>query len=86
MTRYQSVIDLKSGLVFRLEALAWLYDGLRLLTPNEFLPLLDEHELFLLYRQGLQQLLADAQPLGARLPCWPTLAPTSICMQRGRRK
>jgi len=60
---YQPVIELKTGALVKVEALARLLEEGRLLAPAEFLPLLDSEELFLLYRQGLEQALSDAR-------CW----------------
>lgn len=58
---YQPVINLKTGELVKVEALARLRDGDRLLTPDQFLPLFDDDELFTLYQLGLSQSLAEAQ-------------------------
>ena len=58
---YQPVIDLTSGRLVKVEALARMHEGARLLQPDEFLPLLDDNEMFSLFRLGLHQALTDAQ-------------------------
>ncbi|HYW76924.1 MAG TPA: EAL domain-containing protein, partial [Gammaproteobacteria bacterium] len=58
---YQPVIDLQSGRLIKAEALARLRDGDELLLPERFLPLFDDEDLFVLYRQGLSQGLNDVQ-------------------------
>lgn len=58
---YQPVIDLQSGRLIKAEALARLREGGGLLLPERFLPLFDDEDLFVLYRQGLHHVLNDAQ-------------------------
>jgi len=58
---YQPVIELRSGRLIKAEALVRLRDGNRLLEPERFLPLFDDNDLFVLYRQGLRQALSDVQ-------------------------
>ncbi len=60
----QPVVDLRSGSLVRVEALARLIqpDG-RILSPADFLPLLGDAELARLFRQGLDQALGY-------LPIW----------------
>ena len=58
---YQPVIELQSGRLVKAEALVRLRDGDRLLEPERFLPLFDDNDLFVLYRQGLRQALSDVQ-------------------------
>lgn len=54
---YQPVVSLPSGEVTKLEALARLRDGERLVSPAEFLPSFGDHELYALFAQGLHQSL-----------------------------
>lgn len=58
---YQPIIDLKSGRLAKVESLVRLHDGHRLLSSHQFLPLLDDDWLFMVYRQGLRQALADVR-------------------------
>ncbi|MDE4920636.1 EAL domain-containing protein [Cupriavidus metallidurans] len=54
---YQPIVELKSGNVIKVEALARLRDGNRLLMPGDFLPALSGEQLLELYAQGLEQAL-----------------------------
>ncbi len=59
---YQPIIDLRSGKLDRLEALARLRgrDG-KLFSPARFLPAFGEEELLQLFQLGLKQICADAK-------------------------
>jgi EAL domain-containing protein (putative c-di-GMP-specific phosphodiesterase class I) len=57
--RYQPVIDLPSGRLLKLEALARMRDGNELLTPSRFLPALGERDLTRLLTIALDQALAS---------------------------
>lgn len=54
---YQPIVELPAGNCFKVEALARLSDGTRLLTPDEFLPACGSVELGQLFSQGLAQVL-----------------------------
>ncbi|MBN3858264.1 EAL domain-containing protein [Paraburkholderia sp. Ac-20340] len=56
---YQPLLSLASGECGKVEALARLHDGERLLTPDEFLFALASDDLLELFARGLQQALAD---------------------------
>ncbi|PXW24837.1 EAL domain-containing protein [Paraburkholderia caballeronis] len=56
---YQPLVDLKSGCVTKVEALARLRDGDRLLTPAVFFPALSSDDFVALYAHGLRQALAQ---------------------------
>jgi len=56
---YQPLIDLKSGRVTKVEALARLSDGDRLIYPDQFLPAFSADDLCELYRQGIEHALAQ---------------------------
>ncbi len=58
---YQPLIDLKSGRVAKVEALARLQDGNRILAPGEFFPVLSSDDFLYLYERGLGQTLARRQ-------------------------
>jgi EAL domain-containing protein (putative c-di-GMP-specific phosphodiesterase class I) len=63
---YQPLLSLSNGQCAKVEALARLRDGDRLLTPDEFLFALASDDLLELFVRGLQQALADrAQWLAA---------------------
>ncbi|PXW23091.1 EAL domain-containing protein [Paraburkholderia caballeronis] len=53
----QPIMDLRTGNVTKVEMLARLFDGSRLLMPNEFLPALTSDDFFELYVRGLGQAL-----------------------------
>lgn len=57
----QPILDLKTGRVTKVEMLARLFDGSRLLTPQEFFPALTSDDFFELYVRGLAQALSDRQ-------------------------
>ncbi len=59
LMHYQPLIDLKSGRVTKVEALARLRDGDRLITPDQFLPAFSSDDLFELYRQGIEKVLSQ---------------------------
>jgi EAL domain-containing protein (putative c-di-GMP-specific phosphodiesterase class I) len=78
----QPIVDLRTGEVHQVEALARLAlgDG-RLVSPLVFLPLLDDDDLDLLFRESVDQALAslagwDAQ--GVRLTVSVNLAPSTL--------
>lgn len=58
---YQPVIDLQTGRLVKVEALARLREADLLLTPDRFLPVFDNDDLFQLYQLGLRQALQDAR-------------------------
>jgi EAL domain-containing protein (putative c-di-GMP-specific phosphodiesterase class I) len=55
---FQPVIDLPTGRLSKLEALARLVDGDRLVTPGEFLPAFGDDELVRLFEIGVDQSLS----------------------------
>ncbi|HEY4802901.1 MAG TPA: EAL domain-containing protein [Paraburkholderia sp.] len=56
---YQPLVNLATGKAGKVEALARLRDGQRLLVPDEFLPALSSDDLQALFARGLDQALAD---------------------------
>ncbi|RQH09167.1 EAL domain-containing protein [Paraburkholderia dinghuensis] len=58
---YQPLLDLKTGRVTKVEALARLKDGDRLLSPAEFFPALSSDDFLELYVRGLGQALSHRQ-------------------------
>ncbi len=54
---FQPIVDLSTGEIDKVEALARLRDDTSLLTPNLFLSTLNRDELLTLYRLGLEQAL-----------------------------
>jgi EAL domain-containing protein (putative c-di-GMP-specific phosphodiesterase class I) len=56
---YQPLMDLKTGQITKVEALARLRDGDRLLTPGEFFPALSSDDFLELYARGLRQALSQ---------------------------
>ncbi len=56
---YQPLMDLKTGQITSVEALARLRDGERLLTPGEFFPALASGDFLELYARGLMQALSQ---------------------------
>ncbi len=81
---YQPIIDLRDGRCRKVEALARLRDGARLLTPDEFLPACGSVELGQLFRQGLAQVLrrlGEWERLGLRVDASINLPP-SVLRQR----
>jgi EAL domain-containing protein (putative c-di-GMP-specific phosphodiesterase class I) len=56
---YQPLLDLRTGQVTKVEALARLRDGDRLLMPGEFFPALSSDDFLELYVRGLGQALAQ---------------------------
>jgi EAL domain-containing protein (putative c-di-GMP-specific phosphodiesterase class I) len=64
---YQPIIDLRSGRMLKVEALARLLDEAdRLVEPERFLPACGRDELFTLLQLGLDQAAASAKALHAR--------------------
>ncbi|NMV38099.1 EAL domain-containing protein [Ralstonia insidiosa] len=55
---YQPILDLRTDKMMRVEALARLRDGDRMLTPAEFFPALSNDDFLELFVQGLDQVLA----------------------------
>ena len=53
----QPIVKLATGAVDKVEALARLRDGDRLLNPNDFLPAFGHQELQVLFHKGLRQIL-----------------------------
>jgi EAL domain-containing protein (putative c-di-GMP-specific phosphodiesterase class I) len=56
---YQPLMDLKTGQITKIEALARLRDGNRLLKPEEFFPALSSDDFLELYTRGLMQALSQ---------------------------
>lgn len=56
---YQPLLDLATGTVSKVEALARLRDGERLLAPDEFLSALSSDDLLTLFSRGLDLALAE---------------------------
>jgi EAL domain-containing protein (putative c-di-GMP-specific phosphodiesterase class I) len=56
---YQPLLDLRTGQIGKVEALARLRDGDRLLAPGEFFPALSSNDFLVLYVRGLGQTLAQ---------------------------
>ncbi len=56
---YQPILDLRSGKVTKVEALARLQDGEKLLSPGEFLDVLEGDDLLEVFSRCLNQALAD---------------------------
>jgi len=54
----QPILDLKTDRVTKVEMLARIFDGTRLLTPGEFLPVFTSDDLLELYVRGLEQALS----------------------------
>ncbi|MGN6579416.1 MAG: EAL domain-containing protein [Bordetella sp.] len=54
---YQPLLDLKTRRIVKVEALARLRDGDRLLSPGEFFPALTSEDFLVLYARGLDQVL-----------------------------
>ena len=81
---YQPIVELRSSRCFKVEALARLDDGTRLLSPDEFLPACGSVELAQLFSQGLAQVLHDLgewQREGVRIDASINLPP-SVLRQR----
>jgi EAL domain-containing protein (putative c-di-GMP-specific phosphodiesterase class I) len=55
---YQPILNLRTGLVTRVEALARLRDGSTVHAPGQFMRVLSADDLFELYDRGLGQVLA----------------------------
>ncbi len=72
---YQPIVDLRSGELVKVEALARLVDDAGgLLAPDQFLPACGSDELFTLLQLGLEQAALDAKALHTRgLPDTVTL-------------
>lgn len=62
---YQPIVELRSGAVVGVEALARLQEGARMRAPHEFLPLLSASDRREMARGVLAQALADLDALGA---------------------
>lgn len=58
---YQPLLDLTTGQVTKVEALARLQDGDRLLAPGEFFPALSSEDFLTLYKRGLEQALSQSR-------------------------
>jgi len=56
---YQPLLDLSRGAIVKVEALARLADGGRVLSPGEFLPAMLVDDLLEIYVRGLDRALAD---------------------------
>jgi EAL domain-containing protein (putative c-di-GMP-specific phosphodiesterase class I) len=54
---YQPLLDLKTRRIVKVEALARLRDGDRLLSPGDFFPALSSEDFLVLYARGLDQAL-----------------------------
>jgi EAL domain-containing protein (putative c-di-GMP-specific phosphodiesterase class I) len=57
LTHYQPLLDLRTGVVTKVEALARLADGERLLAPGQFLPAMGLDDLLEIYVRGLANAL-----------------------------
>lgn len=55
---YQPILDLHTGAIVKVEALARLRDGDRVLTPGEFFPGLTQEDFHELYVRGIEQSLS----------------------------
>lgn len=78
---YQPLLGLKDWKIIRVEALARLRDGARLLTPGEFLPTFSSDDLLELYARGLDQALSQRESwraVGLDLPVSINLPPSAI--------
>ena len=78
----QPVVDLRTGSTYLVEALARLeLDDGTLISPAAFLPLLDERDIALLFRQALDQVLgqlAEWDRTGLHLTASINLAPSTL--------
>lgn len=61
LTYYQPLLDLRAGTATKVEALARLADGARLLLPGAFLPAMALDDLLEIYVRGLANALADGR-------------------------
>jgi EAL domain-containing protein (putative c-di-GMP-specific phosphodiesterase class I) len=59
LTYYQPLLDLHAGVATKVEGLARLADGERLLSPGQFLPAMALDDLLEIYVRGLEHALAD---------------------------
>lgn len=59
LTYYQPLLDLRAGVATKVEALARLADGERLLSPGQFLSAMALDDLLEIYVRGLDHALAD---------------------------
>ncbi|MGC8529120.1 MAG: EAL domain-containing protein [Leptospirillia bacterium] len=81
--RYQPIVDPVTGRIVKVEALARLRSGERLLSPAEFLPAFGQRQLRMLFDQGLSQVVSDLEIPGFEsLPCQLNL-PTEILEDLG---
>ncbi|CAG2152593.1 hypothetical protein LMG31506_04655 [Cupriavidus yeoncheonensis] len=82
---YQPILDLRSGRVRKVEALARLRDGDEVLPPAAFLPHFGQEELYELYIQGLDRALHDRNlwmEHGLELDLSVNLPPSALCDSR----
>lgn len=78
---YQPLLDLKTGQVTKVEALARLLDGDRLMTPDEFFPALSSDDFLKLYTYGLERALSQTNLWlhdGIRLDVSVNLPPSAL--------
>lgn len=70
----QPVVDLRTGDVSKIEALARLDMNGRIILPGNFLPLLTDEDLALLFRRGLEQCLLWLKTNDARGAVWKKIS------------
>lgn len=82
---YQPIVELESGNVIKVEALARLRDGDRLLMPGVFLPSLSAEHMLELYERGLNQALhqhTEWRAQGVKLGLSVNLPPEALADER----
>lgn len=84
----QPVVDLRTGDVSKIEALARLDMNGRIILPGSFLPLLTDEDLALLFRRGLDQCLLWLKKNDARGAVWKKISlsinmPPSYLIEEG---
>nr|EES52006.1 MAG: diguanylate phosphodiesterase [Leptospirillum ferrodiazotrophum] len=76
--QYQPIVDPITGRIVKVEALARLRDGDRLLSPGEFLPAFGQRQLRMLFDQGLSRVVSDLEIPGFEAPPCQLNLPTEI--------